>query len=317
MNNAGHVKIAEEAFKRGIVKGWNGFLWLLKILLPVSLLSFVLNAGGWLAKADFLLTPVMDLLRLPAAAALPIIMGICTGIAGTVASMISIPFTDEQTTLIAIFSLISHNMIQEGIVQARSGLSFLPSVVTRLTASFVTVWVVGRLCFEKGGEAAVQAVEPVGRLPMERLILDWLGNTLGLTAVLFLIIISMLVILELMKAFRWMERLNRLARPIIRGMGLDPEVGILWLTTSFFGLAYGGTVIVQEVREQSFSPGMLQRLHISAGINHAVIEEPLLFLPLGIHPVMLWVPRLVVAALAVHLFNFTNILWDGLLPKSS
>ena len=45
----------------------------------------------------------------------------------------------------------------------------------------------------------------------------------------------------------------------------------------------------------------LERLHLSIGINHAMIEDPSLFLPLGIHP--LWIPRLVAAILAVHLLS--------------
>ena len=106
-----------------------------------------------------------------------------------------------------------------------------------------------------------------------------------------------------------MDRLNQLMQPALKILGLDPETGVLWLSTVFFGLAYGGTVVVQEVKGRTYAPGALQRFHISAGINHSIIEEPMLFLPLGIDPLMLWVPRLVVAAVAVYFFRLITALF--------
>jgi hypothetical protein len=294
--------------QRGFANGLHGFLWLIKILLPVSLLSFALHATGLLAKTEFLLLPIMGWLHLPANAALPLVMGIFTGTAGTVAAMTALPFTLEQMTLIAIFSLISHNIVQEGIVQAKSGFSFLGSITVRLTASVITVWVISRIFFNVETDAVVSAIHTAPTMPLHDLFLDWLRNTAALMATLFVIIVSMMVGLEAMKTYRLIESLNRMIQPFLRCLGLDPEVGVLWLTIVLFGLAYGGTVIIQEVRENNYAPEKLQQLHISAGINHAVIEEPLLFLPLGIHPAMLWLPRLVVAAVAVHLFRIITTL---------
>lgn len=301
-----HKHRITEAVFRGLTSGWKGFLWLLKILLPVSFFAFFVHATGLLAKAEFLLGPVMNLLHLPANAAVPILMGICTGTAGTVAAMTAIPFTHDQMTLIAVFSLISHNMIQEGIVQAKTGSSFIRSLSIRLTASVLTVWVVSTLFFSDGPNISADVAAQVHTTPLGHLFLGWLKNTAGLTATLFLIIMSMMVILELMKAYSWIDRLNTISRPVLKLLGLDTEIGVFWLTTTFFGLAYGGTMIVQELRKQSFSDQVLQRFHISAGINHSIVEEPAMFLPLGIHPVMLWIPRLVVAALAVHLYRIIS-----------
>ena len=310
MNWNHHRRIAGKTLPRGISKGWRCFYWLLKILIPVSLFAFTLNASGLLAKVDFLLAPVMNLLNLPATAAVPLVMGICTGTAGTVAAMTAISFSHEQMTLIAIFSLISHNMIQEGIIQAKSGLTFIRSIVIRLITSVITVCAVSLFWGEATQLTVMEAISSPQSLSVHQLAATWLKDTLTLSIIVFAIIMIMNITLEFMKAYSLIEKMNQMSRPVLKLLGLDSEVGVLWLTTSFIGLAYGGAMIVQEVKTQHFSDNALHRLHISSAINHAVIEEPLMFLPLGIHPVMLWGPRLIAAAVAVHLFRFGLVLRD-------
>ena len=129
----------ESSLKVGIKKGWSGFIWMLKILIPISFLTALLEYSGWLYKIDFLLRPGMNLLDLPPVAALPLIAGMLTGIYGCIAAMAMLPLTIVQMTLVANFVLISHNLIQEGVIQGKSGLNPLRATLVRLTASVVTV----------------------------------------------------------------------------------------------------------------------------------------------------------------------------------
>jgi hypothetical protein len=77
----------------------------------------------------------------------------------------------------------------------------------------------------------------------------------------------------------------------------------LWLTANVFGLAYGGAVIVEEAKEGYLTRQELERLHVSVGINHSTVEDPALFLSLGLSAFWLWVPRFITAIIAVHLFD--------------
>jgi hypothetical protein len=86
-------------------------------------------------------------------------------------------------------------------------------------------------------------------------------------------------------------------------MGLNQQVGLLWLTAIAFGLAYGGAVIVEEVKEGNINKEDLEKLHLSIGINHSMIEDPALFLSLGLSAFWLWVPRLILAIVAVRLLD--------------
>jgi Fe2+ transport system protein B len=110
---------------RGLRKGLNGYIWLLKILLPVSLATALLDYSGWLHQLDFLLRPAMAMISLPPAAALPILIGLTAGVYGCLAAMAVLPLSVEHMTLVTVFVLIAHSLPQEGIIQAKSGINFI------------------------------------------------------------------------------------------------------------------------------------------------------------------------------------------------
>jgi len=287
----------------GTQKGWSGFLWMLKILVPISFLSVLLEYSGFLYQLNAVLKPAMGLLSLPPMAALPLVVGMATGIYGGIAAMVMLPFTMEQMTLIAIFLLISHNLIQEGIIQAKSGMHPLKATLIRLAASTVTVLAVA--FFIGSGpvnEAAAEVVAP-SSLPFATVIKNWLVATAFLGLKIFFIILALMIVLATMKTFHLIGYLIKALDPLLRSLGLNQRVGTLWLTAAAFGIAYGAAVILEEAREGNLTRDELEKLHMSIGINHSMIEDPALFLVLGISAFWLWVPRLITAILAVHLFG--------------
>ena len=292
------------ALQKGLLRGLRGTLWMLKILVPCSFLTFLIDVSGLLAHLEFVLTPVMGLLSLPPEAALPLTAGLLAGIYGAVAAMAVLDFSMTEAILIAVFLLISHNIIQEGIVQARSGLNFFKATLARLTASVVTVLCLARLLPSGGAIAAVAdvAAAPAAR-GWEGLLGAWLWDTALLSLQILAIITAMMILMEVLRAARVIPVLARLLQPLLTLMGLSRRVGILWLTAAVFGLSYGAAVIVEEAREGDFEKREIEGLQLSIGINHALIEDPAIFLALGIPALWLWVPRLVAALVAVHLYR--------------
>ena len=275
----------------GIQKGWRGFVWMLKIIVPISFLTVLLEFSGWMHHIDFILKPAMNLLNLPPMAALPLIVGMLTGIYGGIASMVVLPLTNNEMTLIAIFLLISHNLIQEGIIQGQSGLNPFKATLFRLTASSFTVIIVARFL----GSAPVRLA------------------TVYLSLKIFVIIMVIMILLETMKVFNIIHHIVKVLNPLLKAMGLNQKVGLLWLTAVVFGVAYGGAVIVEEAKEGHIEKEELEKLHLSIGINHSMIEDPALFLSLGLSAFWLWVPRLILAIVAVRLLN----IYYKLKPKLS
>lgn len=295
------------AVKIGLTRGWSGYLWLLKILIPISFATILLVWSGWLHRLDFLIEPAMEILSLPPSAVLPLTIGLFTGIYGAVAAMAALPMTLDQMTLIAVFLLISHNIIQESIVQGKSGLNAFVAAGCRLFVSFAVTFILAKTMGVKEpvllGSSTPVAAENLALLPA---LLDWAIDMIALCIKIFAIIMPLMTALETMRAFNIIDRIVGAAAPIFKIMGLSQATGMLWLTATIFGLAYGAAVIVEETKANDFSRDELTRLQLSIGINHSMIEDPALFLSLGIAPLWLWIPRLVAAIAAIYLFNTVN-----------
>jgi hypothetical protein len=289
--------------RSGIKKGWQGFLWMLKIIVPISFLAVLIEYSGWMHKMDFFLAPAMNLLSLPPAAALPLIVGMLTGIYGGIAAMMVFPLTNNEMTLIAIFLLISHNLIQEGIIQGKSGLNPFKATLFRLTASSITVMIVAKLLGPEPAGILGKSASAAGHAPLLIMLKSWFADTLFLSAKIFVIIMVIMILLEMMKVFNMIHHIVRILCPILKTMGLNQVVGLLWLTAVIFGIAYGGAVIVEETKQGDIKKEELEKLHLSIGINHSMIEDPALFLSLGLSAFWLWIPRFILAIIAVRLLD--------------
>ncbi len=287
----------------GTKKGWHGFLWMLKIIVPISFLAVLIDYSGWMHKMDFFLAPAMNLLSLPPVAALPLIVGMLTGIYGGIAAMVVFPLTNNEMTLIAIFLLISHNLIQEGIIQGKSGLNPVKATLFRLTASSVTVMIVARFLETEPGRLLEKNALAAAHPSLWMMLKSWFAAMFFLSIKIFVIIMVIMILLETMRIFNMIHRIVRVLQPLLKTMGLDQVVGLLWLTAVVFGIAYGGAVIVEETKEGNIKKEELEKLHLSIGINHSMVEDPALFLSLGLSAFWLWVPRFILAIIAVRMLD--------------
>lgn len=285
----------------GIRQGWGAFLWILKILAPISFVTALLEFSGWTYALVGWLKPVMGWLNLPAEAALPIITGSLIGIYGGIGVMATLPLSTDQMTLIAVFLLIAHNLVQEGIIQANSGIHIVKVTVSRLLVAVATVLAVARFLTSDTTTALSGTAAGPAAFGLIRTLKNWSVDTAGLCLKMLVIIMVVMVVMEGMRTFRLTDRVLAGLGPLLKIMGLDKKAGLLWMTGAFFGIAYGGAVIVQEARRGGFTREEIEKLHLSIGVNHSVIEDPALFLSFGLSPFWMWVPRLVAAVLVVYM----------------
>jgi len=311
MNAATYGTSLKNALQNGLKKGWQGFVWMIKIVLPISLLTTLLAWTGWLGKVDFIIAPFMDILHLPSAAALPLLIGMLTGIYGGIAAMVVLPFSPGEMTVMAIFMLMAHNLIQEGIIQDQSGISGMKATLFRLIMAFLTAAIVAPWLITSSAAVVPQAVASSVQPPLYDTLLNWIDKTLWLVLKILIIIMILLTLLEIIKAFNWIVPIVRFLSPVLKVMGLDQKAGFLWMTAIFFGLTYGGAVIVEEAKEHHLTDRDLEMLHLSIGINHSMIEDPPLFIALGLSPFWVYIPRLFMAIASIHLIH----LWQGIRQK--
>ncbi|GAI36376.1 unnamed protein product, partial [marine sediment metagenome] len=125
-------------------------------------------------------------------------------------------------------------------------------------------------------------------------------NILGLCGKIFVIIMIVMLLLESLQSLGWIKYLHKFFKPFMRILGLSNQAVTMWVAGAGFGLLYGGAVITEEAKKGALTKEELEHLHISIGINHAIVEETALFLALGLNAFWLLIPRFVTAAIAVH-----------------
>jgi spore maturation protein SpmB len=288
--------------RTGSRKGWGSFVWICKILIPTSFLVILIQWSGLLYQAVPLLDPLMRLINLPGAAALPIITGVLVGPYTTIAIVTVIPFSLEQITLIAIFTMIAHSLIIEGVIQHKSGINAAKITLIRLASAILTVFIVSQF-FGDTTRSIIVPTYLTAATPLIEVLKVWGVDTIELLIKILIIIMTVMIALECLKSLGWMEYLLNFSQPIMKIMGLSHRTALLWVTAVIFGLMYGGAVIIEEAKKGALTKEELERLHISIGTNHSMVEEPALWLVLGLNGFWLWVPRLLTAIAAVQIYG--------------
>ena len=304
----------KHGFCAGVKKGRNSFVWVMKIIIPIAFLVTLLHWSGWLYRVDFLLKPLMGLINLPAEAALPIIIGMLSGIYGVIAAIAVLPFTVEQMTLIAIFTLIAHSLIMEGVIQSKSGVSMVKATLLRIAAAALTVLIVSQFFDET--TRGVVTTDVIVRTPLVEVLKVWAVDMLVLAAKIFVIIMAIMIILESLASLGWIKYLLKPLKPFMRILGLSDRVTMGWVAAVVFGLMYGATVIIDQSKKGGLTKEELEHLHISIGINHSMVEDPALFMALGLNGFWLLVPRFIMAIIVVWVSQAVKYLKKGIRAAS-
>ncbi len=294
--------LEEYGIRQGIGKGFKTFLWLMKIMVPISLGVALMVWFGLLTYLESALRPLMGLLSLPPEATLPIIAGLAVGPAASLGAMVVLPLTHDQMTIMAIFILIAHSFPQESAIQGKAGFSPLKASLIRLIAAILTVLAVAPF-FDLTPVAGAAAAPIQATQPFWAMILDWLGEMAHLALYLLTIIMILMTVLEMIRTKGWIDPVVKVLSPLLRALGLSPQAGVLWIAAAFFGMAFGSAVLVEEANSGRIGPEDLETLHISIGINHGLFDDPSLFLSLGLNPFWIYIPRLLMAVLAVRLLT--------------
>lgn len=122
-----------------------------------------------------------------------------------------------------------------------------------------------------------------------------LVRTVGL---LVAIVIPLTIAIELAKEsgfFRPGQEGGRLSKSITRALGMSPQAAMPLAAGFFFGLAYGAGLILQYAEDGQLSRRDRMLIVIFLIGCHAVVEDTLIFVPLGVNPFFLFFSRLILA----------------------
>ena len=279
-------------------------VWFLKITIPISLLVTLLNYFGILQIISLYLSPIFNLIGLRGEAALVYITSAFLNVYSAIAVITSINFTLREMTILAIMSLIAHNLILETAVQKKTGSKAWHIIVLRIATSVVAAITLNLLLPDQMGLSNI-SIQPLIKLSFHDMILSWSLSALRLSIKIVVLITLLMILQKILVEFKITDLLSRILSPLLKIMGLPKSTSLTWIVANLLGLAYGSAVMIDEVENGRSSKQEADLLNFHIAISHSNLEDLVLFAAIGISVGWLLFPRLIFAIVAVWGRRFT------------
>lgn len=269
------------------------------VIFPVTVAVSVLRYTPLYDALLSWLAPLMGLFGLPDDATIPLVLGNLLNLYAAIGAMLTMELTVKQVFILALMLSFSHGLPVEAAICRRVGVSVPLVLFFRISLAASAAVAVNFLW--NGGEATARygLVAPQGTEPS-----GWgeiVTNALQSAAVgvvqLAIIVIPVMLFIRILQDVGALERFAALMRPLMRPLGVAPRGAVTMAGGLFFGLAFGAGVILEEVRKQKFTRRELTLMILFLCACHAVVEDTLIFAPLGINVLPLLLVRLAAAVL--------------------
>ena len=287
----------------GVMVGLRTSGWLIAIMVPTGFVVLVLNLVGLLDPLAALLDPVMGLAGLPGEAALVLATSALITIYPAIGVMTTVGLSGAQLAVMALMVLICHNLFVETAIQTRVGSHPVRIVLVRVIGAFVVGVVMARILgltvsFGPGRPFVIAIGFPPWPTVQSEL-LAWVVAT-GATVVRVIVVVIVLMVGQrLLEYWGVLRALARGFGPVVALFGLPRATAFLWIVANTLGLTYGSAVIIEERAAGAVSRREADLLNHHLAVSHSLLEDTLLFVALGVAPLILIVPRLALAFLLV------------------
>ncbi|MBD8070767.1 nucleoside recognition domain-containing protein [Bacillus sp. PS06] len=288
-----------ETSKRGLINGLNTTWTLGKVIFPITLIVTLLKYTpilDWVIRA---IAPIMGLLGLSGEAAIPLVIGNFLNLYAGIGAILTLDLTVKEVFILATMLSFSHNLLIESSVAAKVGLKVWVILSVRIGLALISAIIIN-LVWNGGGELAkyglLQASEEKA-VGWFAILLEGVEKASFGILQLALIIIPLMIAIQFLKELGWLASFSKWMAPFTRVLGMKENTSTTLAAGLLIGLAYGAGVMIQAVKEDGVSKKDLTLAFIFLVSCHAVIEDTLIFIPLGIPVLPLLLIRVVTAVL--------------------
>lgn len=290
--------------KAGLKTTWS----LGKIIFPITLLVTMLQYTPVLPFIIDLVAPIMGLFGLSGDAAIPLVLGNALNLYAGIAGILSLELTVKEVFILAVMLSFSHNIFIETGVALKVGVKLWIVLVVRFGLAALSAIIIN--VFWKGGsEMAQYGFAPEASAVPE----SWMGIVLiGLEKASFgvlqlaMIVIPLMIMIQILKDKKYLQKISDMLGPLTRLLGVQKNASLTLASGLVFGLAMGAGVMIQAVQEDGVSKRDATLVFIFLVACHAVVEDTLIFIPLGIP---IWPLLLIRIVTALVLTIFVSYIW--------
>lgn len=283
-------------------------LWLIKIILPVSLLVRLLQYYGIIDYLAAYLHPLFNLVGLPGATAIVFITSIFLPLYAAIAVMASLAMTMREATILALMCLIAHNLLVECAVTRKTGSSFFGMAALRIAMAFVAAVFLNNV-LPVDDTPFMQTAQIEHSDSLSAVLMAWLYSSLTLVITILVVVTALMILQRLLYEFRLINAISRPLHPLMKVFGLPDSSPFLWIVGNVIGLAYGGAIMADMIEEGNLTRKDANTVNHHLAISHSLLEDTLLFVALGINFWIIVGTRILFAMLVVWVRRF--IIYTG------
>jgi hypothetical protein len=295
-----------DTFKKGLLVGIKTTWTLGKVIFPITVIVTVLQHTPILDWLIDLITPFMKWIGLSGDAAIPLVLGNFLNLYAGIGAILTLDLTVKEVFILAVMLSFSHNLLVESSVAAKVGVSIAMTVAVRVGLAIVSAFFI-HILWQGGNEVAQYGLISTTSEQLTSwgaIFLSGVKKALLGIGQLAMIVIPLMIGIQILKDIKWLDKFSRWMSPVTRALGMKENTSTTLAAGLLFGLAYGAGVMIQAVKEDNVSKKDLTLAFIFLVACHAVVEDTLLFVPLGIPVWPLLVIRLVTAILLTMSVGF-------------
>ncbi|MBG9816248.1 nucleoside recognition domain-containing protein [Bacillus safensis] len=297
-----------ETWKNGLKAGLSTTWTLGKVIFPVTILVSILQHTPVMDWIIQFIRPFMGLFGLSGEAAIPLVLGNMLNLYAGIAAILTLELPVKEVFILAVMLSFCHNLIIESTVAAKVGLRVSVILLVRISLAVISaivihlVWQGGEEPAQYGLLSAAQAAD----VPSSWYMIVLLALQKAVLGVLQLacIVIPLMIIIQFMRDLGWLYTLSNWLSPFTRMLGMKENTSMTMVAGLTIGLAYGAGVMMKAVEEDGVSKKDLTLAFIFLVACHAVVEDTLIFIPLGIPVWPLLVIRLISAILLTAAISY-------------
>ena len=279
--------------KQGVSVSW----MLGKIVFPVTVIVTILQYTPVLDWFIRLVSPLMALLGLPGEAAMPLVLGNALNLYAGIGAIISFDFTVKEVFIMAMMLSFSHNLFIESSVASKAGVNWWLISGIRIALALIAALVIN-LLWSGGSEPAQYgfiASQEAELTSWVQIVLYALKTAFLAVLQLSIVIFPLMLVMQFFRELGWLHIISKAFSPFTKFLGMQKNTSFTLVTGLVIGLAFGAGVMIQAVKEDGVSKKDMILALIFLVTCHAVVEDTVIFIPLGIPVLPLLAIRFVTA----------------------
>lgn len=163
------------------------------------------------------------------------------------------------------------------VAEAPAGVTSVAETAPATEASITVAPAAGAPATVASITEAPAAVQPL----LKELAVEWCYSTLSILVKMTLLIYSLAILQRILSEFGVIRWVSKFLKPLLLLFGLPARCSFLWIVANILGIAYGGAVMMEEVRAGKLSLRDIKLVNQHIGISHSNLEDLTLVASIG------------------------------------